>query len=83
MDQQTARDVVAEVLGGIAPDADLDSVDAKGSLRDQLDLDSLDFLAFVERLSERTGVEVREEDYPTWDTLDGAVSLLSGGTPVR
>jgi acyl carrier protein len=83
MDEQTARDMVSTVLLGIAPDADLDSVDPDGSLREQLDLDSLDFLAFVERLSERAGVEVREEDYPTVDTLDGAVTLLSRGSPVR
>lgn len=83
MDEQTARDMVVGVLLGIAPDADIDRVDPSGSLREQLDLDSLDFLAFVERLSERAGVEVREEDYPTVDTLDGAVTLLSRGSPVR
>jgi acyl carrier protein len=83
MDTQAVHDVVLEVLGSIAPDGDLDSLDPARSLREQLDLDSLDFLAFVERVSERTGVAVREEDYPTVDTLDGCAALLSGGSPVR
>jgi acyl carrier protein len=82
MDPQTVRDVVAEVLAGIAPDGDIAALDPHRSLREQLDLDSLDFLAFVERISERTGVPVREEDYPVVDTLDGCSTLLSGGSPV-
>jgi acyl carrier protein len=83
MDPQTVRTVILEVLAGIAPDGDLDALDPARSLREQLDLDSLDFLAFVERVSERTGVPVREEDYPAVDTLEGCAALLSGGSPVR
>lgn len=83
MDQQTVHDVVVDVLAGIAPDGDFTALDPERSLREQLDLDSLDFLAFVERVSERTGVPVREEDYPTVDTLEGCTALLSGGSPVR
>jgi acyl carrier protein len=83
MNQQTVHDVVVEVLAGIAPDGDFTALDPRRSLREQLDLDSLDFLAFVERLSERTGVPVREEDYPTVDTLAGCTAFLSGGEPER
>jgi len=74
------REVVLAALARIAPDGDLDALDPRGSLRDQLDLDSLDFLAYVEMISEGTGVSVREEDYPAVDTLDGAMSLLSRPT---
>lgn len=71
------RALVLDVLAGIAPDAADVPLDPTRSLREQLDLDSLDFLAYVERLSEATGHPVPEEDYPAVDTLDGAVALLS------
>ena len=72
------RALVVEVLAGIAPDATEVDLDPSRSLREQLDLDSLDFLAYVERLSERTGHPVPEDDYPSVDTLDGAVAMLAG-----
>lgn len=76
MDERDVRDLVVEVLSGIAPDGDFDSLEPAVSLRRQLDLDSLDFMAYVELLSERTGAPIREEEYPLVDTLDGCVTLL-------
>jgi len=77
MDDRDVRALAVEVLSGIAPDGDFDSLDPAVSLRRQLDLDSLDFMAYVELLSERTGAPIREEEYPLVDTLDGCVTLLS------
>ena len=76
MDERDVRALAVEVLSGIAPDGDFDSLDPAVSLRRQLDLDSLDFMAYVELLSERTGAPIREEEYPLVDTLDGCVTLL-------
>jgi len=77
MDDRDVRALAVEVLSGIAPDGDFDALDPAASLRRQLDLDSLDFMAYVELLSERTGAPIREEEYPLVDTLDGCVTLLS------
>jgi acyl carrier protein len=76
MEQPEVRALVVEVLRGVAPDGDFDTLDPAVSLREQLDLDSLDFLAYVERLSQRTGAPIPEEDYPLADTLDGCAQLL-------
>ena len=46
-------------------------------LREELDIDSMDFLNFVIGLHERTGIDVPERDYPKLATLAGCVSYLS------
>lgn len=78
MTETQARQVVAEVLNRIAPGSDLAAVDPHASLRRELDLDSLDFLAYVEGLSARCGRDVPEVDYPVVDTAAGAVAFVVG-----
>ena len=75
--QETIRDAVFSVLGEIAPEADPAAVNSAESLRDQLDLDSMDFLNFVIALHKRLGVEIPEADYPKLASVDGAVSYLA------
>jgi acyl carrier protein len=75
--QETIRDAVFSVLGEIAPEADPAAVNPAESLRDQLDLDSMDFLNFVIALHKRLGVEIPEADYPQLASVDGAVSYLA------
>jgi acyl carrier protein len=77
----TANDittVVRSILGGIAPEVDLDQVRPGADLRDELDIDSMDFLRFVVQLKERLGVDVPEADYPRIRSLAGCVSYLAG-----
>ena len=47
------------------------------SFRDQLDIDSMDFLNFVIMIHKTFGVEIPETDYPKYGTLDGCVEQLS------
>lgn len=76
MNDDDARAAVAAVLGRIAPEVELDEVSPTAVLRDELDLDSLDFLALVEGLCERTGVEIPERDYGRVATLHDLVAYL-------
>jgi acyl carrier protein len=76
MNSDQARTAIADALAAIAPEVDLADVDADGDLREQLDLDSMDFLSLVVRLHETTGVEISEDDYPAFDTLSSAVGFL-------
>jgi acyl carrier protein len=71
------RTVVRSVLGEIAPEADLERVDPRASLRDQLDIDSVDFLNFVIGVHSRLGMDIPEADYRKLSTLDGCVSYLA------
>lgn len=65
------------VLGEIAPEADLTSLNPDVSFRDQLDIDSMDFLNFVIALHEALHVEIPEADYPKLDSLNACVKHLS------
>ncbi|GAB2856418.1 acyl carrier protein [Nocardioides pacificus] len=71
-----AREAVTEAILRIVPDADLDSIGPDESLRSELELDSLDFLSFVELLSERTGVRIDEADYPRLATMAKCTEFL-------
>jgi acyl carrier protein len=76
MNQAEAKNLIIDVLAGIAPEADFAALAGKVGLRDELDLDSMDFLNFVAALHERAKVDIPEADYPKLFTLDGAVTYL-------
>jgi len=71
------RSAVLQSLGRIAPEADMETLLPNVEFRDQLDIDSFDFLNYIIGLCEATGVEIPESDYPKLGTLDGAVSYLA------
>lgn len=78
MNAEELRRIAAEVIGGIAPEADLATVGDDEDLREALDLDSMDFLNVVIGLSERTGRAIPEADAPKLQTLRGLIAYLGG-----
>ncbi|MGZ4691234.1 MAG: acyl carrier protein [Acidimicrobiia bacterium] len=76
MNIDEASDVIAGILGQIAPEIDLTSVPRDAELQQELDLDSMDFLNLVSGILEATGIEVPEHDYPQLQSLDGCASYL-------
>ena len=76
MKNDEIRARVLEVLARIAPELDPAELAPGENLRDQLDVDSMDFLNFVIAMHDRLGVDVPEVDYPRLHTLDGAVAYL-------
>ncbi len=77
MTLQEIRRAVVEALSAIAPEGDYDTLRGDRPLRDQLDIDSFDFLNVIIRLHEKLGVDVPEADYPKLATLDGATAYLA------
>jgi acyl carrier protein len=77
MTAQEVRGIVLDIIADIAPDEDVTSVNDEVSLRDQLDLDSMDFLDIVMELRKRHKIEVPQEDYSHLDTLNGCVTYLT------
>ena len=71
------KQTVLRLLGEIAPEADLSLVKPDVSFRDQLDIDSMDFLNFVIKIHDTFGVEIPEADYPKYATLNSCVEQLS------
>jgi acyl carrier protein len=77
MSDDRLRQAVLDQLGEIAPEIDLATVDASANLRDEYDLDSMDFLNFVIGLHERLGVDIPEADYPRLTTVADCIAYLS------
>ena len=77
MDSRVLHETVLRVLGKVAPEVDLTSVDPAENLRDQLDLDSMDILNLAIGLFQATGIEVPERDYGRIVTVDGCVGYLT------
>lgn len=77
MAPEQIREVIIEILEEIAPDEDLSSLDDSKAFREQLELDSMDFLDIVMGLRKRYRVQIPEEDYPELATMDSTVSYLT------
>lgn len=78
MNTEELHALVLEVLVDIAPEADPATIDPSQDLREELDLDSMDELNLITRVSERLGIDIPEADYPQMRSLDGASSYLAG-----
>jgi len=76
MVDQDIRNLILDIIATVAPDADLSNVVGHVRLRDQLDLDSMDFLDIVMELRKRHKIEVPKEDYQQLATLDSCVAYL-------
>ena len=64
------------ILADIAPDEDMSSLNDDKSLRDQIDLDSMDFLDIVMELRKRFNIEVPEKDYERLATMASCITYL-------
>jgi acyl carrier protein len=70
------RQTFFEVLGAIAPEVEPATVDPGTPLREQIDLDSMDWLNVIIRLHEVLGIDIPETDYAHLTTLDSTVAYL-------
>jgi acyl carrier protein len=77
---EALRQAVADALRGIAPEADIDQINPGTSLREQLDLDSFDFLKLLIALQQAVAVDIPEADYGRVDSLDALLAYLHSAT---
>lgn len=78
-DKAKIRATVLEILGGIAPEADLASLADDTNLRRELDLDSVDFQTFIIRLSKALETEIPEREAGRLITLAACMASLGRG----
>lgn len=76
MNQDEIRAVLAEELEAIAPDMDIATIDTQGDLRDELDIDSMDFLRLTVNLSRRLGVAIPDAEHARLMTFEAMLSYL-------
>jgi acyl carrier protein len=76
MTEDQIKKVALELIGKIAPEADIENLDPVERLRDQFDFDSVDFMNFAVALQGHLKVEIPEADYPQLATLNGCIAYL-------
>ncbi|MBN2217758.1 MAG: acyl carrier protein [Pirellulales bacterium] len=70
------REAILSILSDLAPDEDLSQLKEDVPLRDQLELDSMDFLDIVMELRKRYRVQIPEEDYAALTSMKSTVEYL-------
>jgi acyl carrier protein len=78
---EETRQAVLDIIEEIAPDEDLSTLKDDVALREQIDLDSMDFLDIVMELRKQHSVEVPESDYMELNTMGGCVTYLQPKMP--
>lgn len=81
MNEPELKPIVLGALRRVAPEADPNRIDPSESLRDQLDIDSMDFLNFLIAIHEALGVDIPEADYPRLSTLQAILEYLAQKKP--
>ncbi len=76
MTAEEVRKIVIEIIEEIAPDEDYENLVDSEPLRDQLGLDSMDFLDIVMELRKQYKIEVPEVDYPELASMKSTVDYL-------
>ncbi len=68
--------LILDLVHESVPSEDLSDVDPDIPLRDQLELDSVDFLNIIMELQMRYGLEIPEDDFIELTTLNRCVAYL-------
>ena len=75
--REQVRAAILDTLCAIAPEVDPAGIAPDKPLREQVDLDSFDFLNVIIRLHEKLGIDIPESDYAELSTLDSAIEYLA------
>ena len=76
MTREEIRKVVLDILERIAPDEDLSNLQDALPFRDQMELDSMDFLDIVMELRKQYRIQIPEEDYENLTSMSSTVTYL-------
>jgi len=76
LDREQLKATALQVLRGIAPEIEAGDIEPARPLRNQVDLDSMDWLNFLIGLHQRLGVNIPEADYAQLVTLDNVLDYL-------
>ena len=77
MNNDQIREEVLDILEVIAPDEDITDLDDAVNFRDQMELDSMDFLDIVMELRKRHRIQIPEDDYVNLASMDSTIEFLA------
>ena len=81
MTKDEIKAAVLEALKAVAPEVEEASLDPDENLREQLDVDSMDFLNFIIGLHEALKIDIPEADYAKLSTLNSAIDYVAAHAP--
>lgn len=76
MKAEEIRSMILEIIHEIVPDEDLSDLKGDVRIRDQIEMDSMDFLDIIMELRKRYSITVPEDDYMELSSLDSSVAYL-------
>ena len=74
------RALLTTQLGRIAPDISIESIDTDADLRDEFDIDSIDFLTLITALGKELSLPMPEADYDKMRSFDDLLAYLHTNT---
>ena len=77
MTRDEIRATLLKCLADVAPDIVNEEIEDDADLRDELDLDSMDILRWVQGIHKALGVEIPEEDYGKIASFEDAISYVA------
>jgi acyl carrier protein len=77
MTEAEIRTIIIAGLSQIAPEADFEELSPTENIREELDIDSFDFLNFLIGLDDELGVDIPESDYEKLISLADLIGYLS------
>ena len=83
MTKDEIRAQVLAVLAAVVPELEPGELRPDRPLRDELDIDSMDFLNFTIGLHKAFGVEIPEQDYRKLDTLNACIDYVAAALAPR
>jgi len=76
-DYKSLKDLVCKLILDIAPEADVQHLDPNEEFREELDLDSMDFMNLLDLILKETGVNVPERDYVKVNSLQSLTEYIA------
>ena len=76
MNKEEIKSIIINIIADIIPDEDCSNLNDEKALREQLDLDSMDFLDIVMEIRRKYSIDIPEEDYPQLASLNSCANYL-------
>jgi acyl carrier protein len=77
MNDQPLKESVSQLILDIAPEVDMNALDPNDDMRDELDLDSIDFVRLLTSIEQKLGVRIPEGDYAQVNTLQKMLDYIA------
>lgn len=79
MTKENIKALVVSKLHQIAPEMDMNALEPTENIREELDIDSIDWLNFLVAIEEQVGIAIPESDYDQLDTMEHLLAYLNRG----